>query len=195
MSIYLTNLTSTLDQIIFAFYMITLITSGFVILGSIAQFLLPTSGIVMYANLMTSALCAASALSASATTTAFITTANNIINIFGSALGLRAELSSAFLALTWTSFAVALFMNWYLLAVWFVEFRTISVKVQRRSPQELGNWRRFGVFRESKGGFVEETVQEINEERSEPPVGTNTTGTMRRLSSRFGRRNSTTANF
>jgi hypothetical protein len=149
----------------------------------------------MCANLVPSTVSAGFALSASATTTAFITTANNKINLFASALSLRAEPSSAFLALTWTSFAVALLTNWYLLVVWFVEFRTISVKVQRRSPQELGNWRRFGVFRERKGGYVEETVQEISEERPVSQLGTNTTGTMRRLSSKFGRRNSTAANF
>ncbi|KAE9376271.1 hypothetical protein N431DRAFT_529122 [Stipitochalara longipes BDJ] len=195
MSVYLTNLTNTLDQVIFAFYIIALISSGFVILGSIAQFLLPTSGMVMYANLITSTLTAAFALSASVTTTAFITTANNIINIFGTALGLRAELSPAFLALTWAGFAAALLTNWYLVAVWFVEFRTISVKVQRRSPQDMGNWRNFGVFRESKGGFVEETVQEVIEERPEPNIGRNTSMATRRLSTRFGRRNSTSAHF
>lgn len=195
MSIYLTNLTNTLDQIIFVIYMIALISSGFVILGSIAQFMFPTSGAVMFTNLMTSTLSAASALSASAVTTGFITTASNIVNIFGSALGLRAELSSDFLALTWTSFAVALLTNWYLIAVWFVEFRTISVKVQRRSPQDMSGRRQFGVFRESKGGFVEETVQEVTEERPDPNIGGNTSLTIRRLSSRFGPRSSVTANF
>jgi len=194
MGIYLTNLTNTLDQIVFAFYIITLVGSGFVILGSLTQFLLPTCGMLMYANIVASTLSAASALSASAATTAFIVTANNIINLFGSTLGLRAELSVAFLALTWTGFAVALLMNWFLIALWFMEFRTISVKVQRRSPQDMGIWRGFGVFKESKGGFVEETVQDITEERPERR-GTNTSLTMRRLSSKFGRRSSTTANF
>lgn len=66
--------------------------------------------------------------------------------------------------------------------------------MQRRSPQDLGNWRQFGVFRESKGGFVEETVQEMNEERPERDAG-NSNMMIRRLSSRFGRRNSVTANF
>ncbi|PMD29659.1 hypothetical protein L207DRAFT_574053 [Hyaloscypha variabilis F] len=197
LSIYLTHLTHTLDQIIFAFYLITLISSGFLILGSIAQFFLPTSSILIYANLVISTLNLTSSLSASAATTAFLTTANNIINIFGSALNLHSDLGTSFLILTWTSFATALLTNWYIIAVWFIEFRTISVKVQRRSPQDLGNWRKgqAGVFRESKGGFVEEIVREISPERPEPDVGRRTSETMSRLSTRLRRRESVTANF
>jgi hypothetical protein len=197
LSIYLTHLTHTLDQIIFTFYLITLISSGFLILGSIAQFFLPTSSILIYANLVTSTLNLTSSLSASAATTAFLTTANNIINIFGSALNLHSDLGTSFLILTWTSFATALLTNWYIIAVWFIEFRTISIKVQRRSPQDLGNWRKgkVGIFRESKGGFVEEIVREISPERPEPDVGRRTSETMSRLSTRLRRRESVTANF
>jgi hypothetical protein len=197
LSIYLTHLTHTLDQIIFAFYLITLISSGFLVLGLIVQFFLPTSSILAYANFVTSTLNLTSSLSASAAITAFLTTANNIINIFGSALNLHSDLRTPFLILTWTSFATALLPNWYIIAFWFIEFRSIFVKVQRRSPQDLGNCRKGqgGGFRESKGGFVEEIVREISPERPKLDVGRRPSETMRRLSTRLRRRESVTANF
>lgn len=189
MSVYLANLTNTLDKTIFAFYIISLVSSGLVILGSLLQFILPTSSRTMHANLLASAVSTIFSLSASATTTAFITTANNIINLFGSALGLKATLGVDFLVLTWATFTASLLGNVSLLFVWFVEFRTISVKVERRSAQDNGIWRGIGTFSESKGGFVE-SVGEVEDKGAHQQANTT-----RRLSSRHTRRGSKVVNF
>ncbi|KUJ20225.1 uncharacterized protein LY89DRAFT_731450 [Mollisia scopiformis] len=190
-SVYLGNLTNTLDRTIFAFYLISLAGSAFVVLASLLQFLLPSSKWIMNTNLVASSIGSLFLLSASATATAFITTANNIINLFGSALGLKAELGTGFLILTWLSFVVSLLETCTLLAVWFVEFRTISVKVQRRSPQDFGNWRRFGVLSERKEGFVES----VGELPTETEQARERNIAARRLSSRHTRRSSKAANF
>jgi hypothetical protein len=99
----------------------------------------------MYNNLAFSIIGVLFNLAGSATVTAFITTANNIVNLFGEALGLKAGLGTRFLILTWVSFGLALLTNLYVLAVWFFQFRTISVKVERRSSQDMGNWKGIGI--------------------------------------------------
>ena len=146
-TIYLTNLTNTLDKTILAFYVLSLIGSGIVIIVSLVGLILPSSPAVMYTNITFSIIAVLFNLAGSATITAFVATANNIVNLFGSSIGLHANLGSRFLALTWAGFGLSLLTNWYLLAVWFVDWRTISVKVQRRSPQDMGNWT--AIFRES----------------------------------------------
>jgi len=88
----------------------------------------------MYSNLAFSLLSSFAGLAGSATVTAFVTTACNIINIFGSSLGVHASVGSPFLITTWASFGLTLLTNWYVLGLWFFQFRTIEVKVQRRSP-------------------------------------------------------------
>ncbi|KAE8444373.1 hypothetical protein EG329_000573 [Mollisiaceae sp. DMI_Dod_QoI] len=192
MSIFLANLTNTLDRTMFAFYIISLVGSGWIVVGSLIQLIVPWSSRVMYTNMCASTIGTLFSLSASATTTAFITTANSIINLFGAALGLQTTLGTDFLILTWISFTVSLLETCSLLAIWFIEFRTVSVKVQQRSPQENPrNWRGFGTFDDSKGGFVD-SVGEVTGDRDIQEATTNTT---RRLSSRYIRNSSKVTNF
>jgi hypothetical protein len=44
-----------------------------------------------------------------------------------------------------------LFSSSYWVAIWFVEFRRHSLKVRRRTPEQIGNWS--GLFREVLGDF------------------------------------------
>jgi hypothetical protein len=99
----------------------------------------------MYSNLAFSIIGLLFNLAGSATVTAFIITAKNIVNLFGSSLGLDAEIGYNFLILTWTSCALALLANIYVLAVWFFQFRTISVQVQRLSPRDTLQWEAMAV--------------------------------------------------
>jgi len=130
-----TSLTNTLSKTIFSFYILSIFGSGAIIIGSLLGFLFPANPAIMYSNLAFSILSSFAGLAGSATVTAFITTAYNIINVFGSSLGLHAGLGSNFLILTWTSFGLTWLTNWYILGLWFFQFRTIEVRVQRRSPQ------------------------------------------------------------
>jgi hypothetical protein len=65
---------------------------------------LPINRAIMYNNLAFSIIGVLFNLAGSTTVTAFITTANNIVNLFGEALGLKAGLGTRFLILTWASF-------------------------------------------------------------------------------------------
>jgi hypothetical protein len=91
-SIYLTSLLNTLDGTIFVFYILGIIGSGFDFLGSLAAFVFPSISAIMYNNLAFSIIGILFNLANSTTVTAFITTANNIVNLFGEALGLEAGL-------------------------------------------------------------------------------------------------------
>lgn len=117
---------------------------GFIFFGSLAAFVFPSTPAIMYNNLAFSIIDVLFNLAGPATVMTFITTANNIVNIFGEALGLKAGLGIGFLILTWVSFGLAPLTNLYVLAVWFFQFRAISVKVQRRSSQDMGNWKGIG---------------------------------------------------
>ena len=170
LSRYITNLANALDTIIFSFYIISLLGSGAVIIGSLVGFLFPAAATIMYSNLFFSIISVLFNLAGTATVTAFITTANNIINLFGSSLGVHAGLGKNFLILTWVSFGMALITNLYVMAIWFFQFRTISVKVQRRSspqfvmPPPTSPQRLLSVRREQGQGQQEsdDTVPTIN---------------------------------
>ena len=152
-ALYLTALTDTLDKVIFSFYIISIIGSSAVIFGSLVAFLFPSSAGIMYSNLAFSIISVLFNLAGSATVTAFITTASNIVNLFGSSLGLVARLGTNFIILTWTSFGLALLTNLYILAIWFFQFRTVSVTVQRRPsprPVPLQETSEDSIFRSSR---------------------------------------------
>ena len=134
---YINSLANTLSKTIFSFYILSIVGSGAIMIGSLLGFLFPANPAIMYCNLGFSILSSFASLAGSATVTAFITTAYNMINIFGSSLGLRAGLGSPFLILIWLSFGLTCLTNWYVLGVWFFQFRTIEVRVERRSPQFL----------------------------------------------------------
>jgi hypothetical protein len=147
----------------------------------------------MYNNLAFSIIGVLFNLAGSATVTAFITTANNIVNLFGAALGLKAGLGTSFLILTWVSFGLALLTNMYVLAVWFFQFRTISVKVERRSSQDMGNWKGISPEDTITRPVRRNTALRDNSDETMMSTGYRNTNTLR--NSRSGRNSTGYADF
>lgn len=87
------------------------------------------------------------------------------MNIFGAALGVKAGLGTSFLILTWVSFGLALLTNLYVLSVWFFQFRTISVKVQGRSSQDMRVWK--GISPEVSDNNITRPVRRNTVERDD----------------------------
>jgi len=79
-------------------------------------------------------------------------TANNTVNLFGASLGLVAKLGNSFLVLTWTGLVMALLANWYVLAVWFFQFRTVNVTLQQKPNPILHETSEDSIWRPSARG-------------------------------------------
>ena len=75
-----------------------------------------------------------------------------IVNLIGNGIGLHAESGRKFIAVTWVAFAMILLAHWFWLLVWFVEFKTFSVVVRSRMPEQGGSY--LGVFKETKDNLT-----------------------------------------
>lgn len=68
------------------------------------------------------------------------------VNAVGRALGLEVAVGTGFIAAEWAAAACSLVGTVYWLAVWFVEYRTVSFARTTRRPEDVGNW--FGLWDE-----------------------------------------------
>lgn len=71
--------------------------------------------------------------------------------MIGNGVGLYAESGNKFLTLTWVAFAMMLLANSFWMVVWFVEFKTFSVVLRRRSPDQRGSY--LGTVREVRNNL------------------------------------------
>lgn len=159
---YLTTITTSLTTAVFAFYILSAITSGLVAVLSAALIIhsgAKFSKILIYTTIVFAGLGITFHLVASIGVTVVISLANTVVNAVGNDLGLYSKVGNEFLALTWISFVLIFVAGSYWGAVWFVELRTYAVKARYRTIQEIGDYR--GIFSEVIDDFRRPKDQKI----------------------------------
>jgi len=139
-----------------AFFILSLIGSAMTAIGSGVGFLLPGNSIVIYSNVGFSTLGFIFHAIGAGMTTAVIAAMNLAASSIGNGVGVYAAQGNTFLIFVWVSFALLMMSNLYWSAVWFVEVREFTLRVRRRSSNEIGNWR--GLPREIWGDLRAESV-------------------------------------
>jgi hypothetical protein len=139
---------ATLDRALIAFYILGIIGSGVTMLGSLIAIVLGNSRILLYINMGFSTLGAIFILAGSIAITVLAKLVAGIVNMVGNGVGLYAESGNKFLILTWVSFVMMLLANSFWVFVWFVEFKTFRLVLERRPLEQRGSY--LGIFREVK---------------------------------------------
>lgn len=145
---YLGHTMATLDRALIAFYILGIIGSGVTMLGSLIAIVLGNSRILLYINMGFSTLGAIFILAGSIAITVLAKLVAGIVNMVGNGVGLYAESGNKFLILTWVSFVMMLLANSFWVFVWFVEFKTFRLVLERRPLEQRGSY--LGIFREVK---------------------------------------------
>jgi hypothetical protein len=141
---YIQEISSTLTQTVFAFYILSLISSVITALLSLALIVLsnaPFAKVLIYSTIVLAWLGIVFHLVASIGVTVIIAIANTVINTVGNDLGVYSSMGSKFLALTWVAWALIFISGLYWGTVWFVELRTWAIKARYRTTQEIGDYR------------------------------------------------------
>lgn len=125
------------------------------LLSPVALFL-RTNRILLYTNLFFSSLAATFLFAASIGVTVLVTIIANVVNSVGNSIGLIAYKGTKFLTLTWVAWVLMLLAACFWFAVWFVEVRSMSFKLRRRTGAEIGNWRE--MPNEIRGDFKRDWV-------------------------------------
>lgn len=149
---YLGNTVTALARALIAFYIIAIIGSGITVLGSLIAIVLGDSRILLYINIGFSTLGTAFLLTGSIAVTILSELMAKIVNMIGNGIGLYAEKGGKFIALTWVAFGMILLANTFWFVVWFVEFKTWSLVLRSRMPEQRGNYLR--VFKEVKDNLT-----------------------------------------
>ncbi|CZR57366.1 uncharacterized protein PAC_07255 [Phialocephala subalpina] len=151
-----------LTKAIFASFVISLIGSSISALGSLLSFLLPQNSILIYINLGFSLLGFTFHAIGTAAATAAVAAINSAANSIGNDISLYSKAGSQFLVFVWISFGLMLVSSLYWSTVWFVEVRTWSVRLRRRTIEEVGNYS--GLLGEVGRDFKAESKLEIGKE-------------------------------
>jgi hypothetical protein len=139
-----------------AFFILSLIGSGATAIGSGVGFLLPQSSIAVYSNLGFSTLGFIFHVVGAAMATTVVAALNLAASSIGNGVGLYSDVGKKFLVFVWVSFGLLVIANFYWLVIWFVEVREFTLRVRRRTSDEIGNWG--GVLKEVWGDLRAETV-------------------------------------
>jgi pantothenate kinase len=151
---YIQTISTTLTQTVFAFLILSLISSGRVAIMSAALFLLSGAAfakILIYSTIVFSWLGVVFHLAAAIGVTAIIAIANTVINTVGNNLGVYSYMGTKFLIMIWVAWALIFISALYWGTVWFVEIRTYAIKARYRTSQEIGDYR--GTFLEVADDF------------------------------------------
>lgn len=143
---YLGNTVTALTRALIAFYIIAIVGSGVTLLGSLVAISLGSSRILLYINMGFSSLGTIFLFAGSTAVTILAKLMAKIVNMIGNGVGLYAESGTKFIAITWVAFVMMLLANSFWFLVWFVEFKTFSLVLRRRTPEQRGSYS--GVFRE-----------------------------------------------
>ncbi|KAE9364018.1 hypothetical protein N431DRAFT_497738 [Stipitochalara longipes BDJ] len=152
----ITSAVTILTKAMLAFFILSLIGSAMTAIGSGVGFLLPRNSIVIYSNLGFSTLGFTFHIIGAGMSTAVIVALNLAASSIGNGVGVYSTKGNKFLAFVWLSFALLLISGSYWLAIWFVEVRGYTLRVRRRSTDEIGNLR--GLPREIRGDLRAENV-------------------------------------
>jgi hypothetical protein len=152
----ITSAVTILTKAILAFFILSLIGSAMTAIGSGVGFLLPGNSIAVYLNLSFSILGWIFHAVGTALSTAVIATLNLVARSIGNGVGVYSAQGTKFLIFVGISFAFLLISSFYWVAIWFVEFRKFTLRVRKRSSDEIGNWR--GIPREIWGDWKAESV-------------------------------------
>ncbi|PMD50850.1 uncharacterized protein K444DRAFT_711065 [Hyaloscypha bicolor E] len=136
----ITSAVTILTKAILAFFILSLI-HAMTAIGSGVGFLLPGSSIAVYLNLSFSILGWIFHAVGTALSTAVIATLNLVASSIGNSVGVYSAQGTKFLIFVGISFAFLLISSFYWVAIWFVEFRKFTLRVRKRSSDEIGNWR------------------------------------------------------
>jgi hypothetical protein len=145
---YLGNTIAALARALIAFYSLGIIGSGVTMLGSLIAIVLGNSRILLYLNMGFSTLGVIFLLAGSIAVTALAKLVAGIVNMIGNGLGLYAESGNKFLVLTWVAFVMMLLANAFWVLVWFVEFKTFRLVLERRPLEQRGSY--LGILGEVK---------------------------------------------
>lgn len=145
---YLGSTLTSLAKALIAFYILAIIGSGITMLGSLAAIIFGNSRILLYINMGFSTLGVMFLFAGSVAVTVLAKTVAGIVNMIGNGIGLYAESGNKFLALTWVAFVMMLLANSFWIFVWFVEFKTWRLVLERRPLEQRGSY--LGVFKEVK---------------------------------------------
>ena len=147
----ITSAVTILTKAILTFFVLRLIGSAMTAIGSGVGFLLPGNSIAVYSNLSFSIVGLIFHAVGAALSAAVIAALNLVASSIGNGVGVY-----KFLIFVWTSFAFLLISNFYWVAIWFVKFCGFTLRVRRRSSDEIGNWR--GIPIEIWGDLKAESV-------------------------------------
>lgn len=140
----------------FAFFILSLIGSAATAIGSGVGFLLPESSIVVYSNIGFSTMGSIFHVIGAGTSTAVVVALNVAARSIGNGVGVYSSSGKKFLVFVWVSYGLLLIANSFWVVVWFVEVREFTLRVRRRTSNEIGNWR--GIPKEIWGDLRSESV-------------------------------------
>lgn len=146
---YVQSLANSIGTALFAFLIISLISSCVVILGSILCCVPRIRNIWVRINLCFSALGAQFLLLAAMTATVVVKAVSSFTKEFTSTINIYMEDGNRFIAVAWITVACTFLLLFLWFAVWFVEVRTWALRKRTREAREIGNWK--GIFREVWG--------------------------------------------
>lgn len=143
---YTQSLADKIGTTLFAFLVISLISSCIVILGSILSYAPGMRNIFVRINLCFSAVGAQFLLLSAITATVVVKAVGSFTNKFASTINIYVEDGNKFIRVVWIAVACAFPLQFLWFAVWFVEIRMWALRKRTREAQEIGNWK--GIFRE-----------------------------------------------
>ncbi|KEF63482.1 uncharacterized protein A1O9_01460 [Exophiala aquamarina CBS 119918] len=146
---YVQSLADSIGTALFAFLLISLISSCVVMIGSILCCVSRVRNIFVRINLCFSALGAHFLLLAAITVTVVVEAVGSFTKQFTSTINIYVEDGDKFIAVAWIAAACTFPLLFLWFAVWFVEVRTWALSKRKREAQEIGNWK--GIFREIWG--------------------------------------------
>jgi len=142
------SILTTLAKALIAFYVLGIIGSGVTMLGSLFAIAFGNSRVLLYINMGFSILGVVFTLAGSIAVTVIAKLLAGVVNMIGNGVGLYAESGNKFLALSWIASVMILLANAYWLSVWFVEFKSFRLVLERRPVEQRGSY--LEILREVK---------------------------------------------
>ncbi|KAK4232982.1 hypothetical protein C8A03DRAFT_19847 [Achaetomium macrosporum] len=137
--------TGDIGTVLFSFYMIGLICSCLVLVGSLLDFIWTSLAVITYSNLAFSSVASISLPLAAVATTTLISVTMLSVDRSRALLNISAKAGGKCLTVVWVIAAAAVLVELAWISVWFVEVRGWTI-TKRRTEREVGNWR--GIFHE-----------------------------------------------